>query len=522
MKDFENEQDDDEREYAEHNMIDDNYVEIIDLDQVKSDPADPEQEQISLCDMSMLPKPKLLLFEWQRSITRKQVSTFLTICLVLVLLGVGILGAFGSFSHSSMGSELSNLVSGSHQQQSASRLTMPQLSLNITASRTLMPQTEGFVCLSDSAWSPDSRSIAIVGYGRTCMMDGLANGTGLVAVYDSKSGKLLARIQPDASVLQALRAEDPHLQRSPILNYTQVLWSPHGNRLAVPFTIQFQQTNRSQIVYATAFNGVVVMGEDGEHLSVILHSQTRNAISAEWNLVQGKAFLQPAILAKPTPGATTLLPAVMYMWGTGGSLIPEQFEDAKPAQLVPIGNPMGGYAFTIWQPGVVILNNVLVDGTAEPGPAVYTLESNFGAWSPDGRYLVSTQVETRLEFSGEPQPTQAALNDLNVSQLPLLQVRDKALQNVLDTLSRPATATNLFMTSWRPDGNVLAVYNASTTALDVYNCDTGQRIDSLLLSAKTIDGNLNGSYFLRWSPNGKHLILFDPAVGSMILWNVPV
>lgn len=517
MKDIENEYHDDEWEYVEKNIIDDNYVEIIDLDQVKLE----HSEDVSQFDLSALPKSKHLLFKWQRSLTHKQVRTFLTLCLVLLLMGVGILSAFGNFSHSAMIGELSTLISSSHKQQLVSNPNVQQFPLNLSSSRVLLPQTEGFVCLSDAAWSPDSRSIAIVGYRRTCMMNGLTNGVGLVAIYDTTTGKLEALIQPDTSVVQALHSANTHLQSSPILNYTQVLWSPHGKRVAVPFTISFQQMQRSQIVYVTEYNGVVLMDEHGDHLQVILHVQARNDISAEWDLVQGKALPQPAILAKPTPAATTLSPATLYIWGTNGSLIPEQLENAEPSRLVPIGNPMGGFAFTIWQPGVVILNNVLGDGTAATGPDVYTLDSNFGAWSPDGRYLVSTQVESRLEFSGEPQPTQQALHALNISQLPLLQVRDKALQHVLDTLSDPATATNLFMTSWRPDGAALAVYNASTTGLNVYDCETGYQIDTLLLSAKTIYGNLNGSYILRWSPNGEHLILFDPDVGSIIMWNVP-
>jgi WD40 repeat protein len=515
VKDIEN--DDYERKYDKNSIIDDNFVEIIDLDQVK---LDPEEDDVSQFDLSTLPKSKYLLFEWQRSITHKQVRSFLTICLVLLLIGVGILSAIGGFA---MFGELGSLMTGARKLPSSGNVKAQQFPMNIAAANVLLPQATGFVCLSDSAWSPDSRSIAIVGYRKTCMMDGLANGAGLVAIYDIFTGKLLARIQPDAAVLQSLHTADPHPQSAPILNYTQVLWSPHGNRIAVPFTIQFQQTQRSQIMDVTAYTGVVVMDAHGDHLQVILHAQSGNGNSAtaEWDLVQGKALAQPTFLAKPTPTSTALSPATMYMWGTNGSLIPEQFEDSEPSPLVPIGDPSGGYAFTIWQPGVVILNNVLSDGAASIGPAIYTLDSNFGAWSPDGRYLISTQVESRLEFSGEPQPTQQALNALNVSQLPLLQVRDKALQHVLDTLSGPATSTNLDMTSWRPDGTTLAVYDASTTDLDVYDCGTGYQLDSLLLSTKTMYGNLNGSYMLRWSPNGEHLILFDPDVGSVILWNVP-
>jgi hypothetical protein len=502
--------------YEEDSQFDDDYhVELIDLDKVK--PLS-EDDDVSQFDLSRLPRSKHVLFDWQRSITRRQVRSFITICLVLMLIGVGLVSVFGGTSKFVA---LGTLITGKPKLVSPNNHHSQNLPMNIAASKILTPQSQGFVCLSDTAWSPDSRYLAMVGYRRTCLLEGMPNGIGMVAVYNTITGQPVTDIQIDGPVQQALQRLAPHLGSSPILNYTQVLWSPRGNRLAIPFTVQLKQVPGSQISYVTVYNGLVLMNEDGSDIQVLLHAQSSNASSAEWDLARQAAMPDPAVLAEDSPKAAALSPSTMYMWGANGSLIAEQFGDSQSSSLIPIGNPMGGYAFTIWQPGVVILNNILADGAATTGPPVYTLDSNFGAWSPDGRYLISIQIESRLEYSGEQQPTQQALTALDVSQLPLLQVRDQALQQVLETLSSPTAPSNLDMISWRPDGDALAVYDASSTSLNIYDCLTGYQIDSLLLSSKPFSANLNGTYMLRWSPNGKHLMLFDPDAGNIILWNVP-
>jgi len=80
--------------------------------------------------------------------------------------------------------------------------------------------------------------------------------------------------------------------------------------------------------------------------------------------------------------------------------------------------------------------------------------------------------------------------------------------------------SNLIMLSWRLDGRALAVYNASTTELEILDCATGDQTASLLLSTGVPPGQLNGPSLLDWSPDGTRLLMFDPDVGDILIWNV--
>ena len=114
-----------------------------------------------------------------------------------------------------------------------------------------------------------------------------------------------------------------------------------------------------------------------------------------------------------------------------------------------------------------------------------------------------------------------ALKDLGVDQLPVLQVHNKALAQVLHTLSSlPDTNGNpnggpSINVSWRPDGRVLAMDNAGH--VDIYDCASGRKLSSLAPS--TPPDRLNGFQdVLRWSPDGTHLLLSSTDWGPMQLW----
>ncbi len=177
-----------------------------------------------------------------------------------------------------------------------------------------------------------------------------------------------------------------------------------------------------------------------------------------------------------------------------------------------IGDPDGGDAFTLWQPGQLGLTTG--NGNAAYPPGIGTWSTYFAAWSPDGRYIVDNLlVDGRFNIPGRPIPDHQMLIDLTMEFLPLLPVRDKGLQHVLQILAATPAQTNFnsAFVSWRFDGDALAAYGASDiydTGVDIYRCTDGTHVATLLPSSPSLIA-VGGGVTLRWSDDGLHVLLFN-------------
>ncbi len=106
--------------------------------------------------------------------------------------------------------------------------------------------------------------------------------------------------------------------------------------------------------------------------------------------------------------------------------------------------------------------------------------------------------------------------------LPLLPVRDKALQHVLQVFASTSTQTDFVgaSVSWRFDGRALAIFGIdATNNVNIYRCTDGSHVATLLPSSEGSSRGLSGGYVLRWSDDGSHVLLFN--VGTVMIWNVP-
>ncbi len=364
------------------------------------------------------------------------------------------------------------------------------------------PKSDSMLCMVDTAWSPDSRVIAVLGYQSTCFQ---AGATGVLTLYDAHSRKLVARLHPNEAIAQALDrsgflpAKGSSLTNAdPIgITYVHVIWSPDGKLLACTFnTISTQPPE----------NGVVLMNRDGGQPEVLLQKQSATApFYAEWNL----AWSQPVPFTPP-PSALSLMPlspALAYRWGADGTLVPETLltNSGVPAAPAPgpVGNPDGDPTFTLWQPGSV-------DVAAMADSSVLTSWSTtFAAWSPDGRYLVDGMtLFGLLKPAGQRFPSSSTLVRTRMNQVPLLPLHDRALLMVVDT----ATAV-----AWSPDGRVLAAYHAGKS-VDLYECHTGRRLASLIPHDQSA-ASFAAPIALRWSPDGSHLLVAKLWRAMTILWD---
>jgi hypothetical protein len=356
-------------------------------------------------------------------------------------------------------------------------------------------QRDGITCLTDAAWSPDSRSIAVLGYQDNCYRD---DATVVVNLYDAHSRKLMAQVHPEAAIVLALYSSSSFPLRQPFaIDYVHIIWSPDGQRLALTFDTVSAQPS---------VNGVELVSRDGGHAQVLLQQQYPTApFYAEWDLAQ--SLLVPFTPPLSAFSLMPLPPALAYHWGTKGTLLPETLTTPTTVPAVPplgpVGNPDGDPSFTIWQPG-----STYVVSFAESSH-LYTWSTDFAAWSPDGRYLVDgIALFGLLKPPGRLFPIPETLVIARENQAPLLPIHDKAFLKVIDT------ATVL---AWNPNGHVLAAYSGGKS-VDLYDCINGDRLASLVLHSKDAP-SLADALLLRWSPDGSHLLISSVQWGLITLWS---
>jgi WD40 repeat protein len=388
----------------------------------------------------------------------------------------------------------------------------PQPSINsiavspfqVGSNSSQISRQDGLACLVDATWSPDGTLAAILGYTQGCPHNDFVPAQ--VNVYDTHTGKLVAHWTPDYPVTRTLYGTAYYpaslravTDRKPLpgtnggfvsvtpIYYTRILWSPDGRYLALTFTASTRLHN---------YGGVMLIGSDGNAAQVFLQQQSNtNPLYSEWNLSLGAP-----VNTSPAPTA------LGYSWGSSGSLLPRSVLNDQtlvpPPPVGPVGNPDGGYSFTIWQPGVAIIVS------QAHSPSVYIWKTNVAAWSADGNYLVEgINLRAIIEPTGSPFPDPMVLTALNLNHTPLLPVHDTALLR--------ATSGSLAI-AWRPDGRVLATTNF-TGSVDLYDCTTGQMLESLkvLANRPPIAGS---SAMLRWSPDGTHLLLSSAQWGILNIW----
>jgi hypothetical protein len=424
------------------------------------------------------------------------------------------------------------------------RLNPEQFIPEPPAPLTLRPQLEGMTCLIDAAWSLAGTRIALLGdqHALSCPASTVARQSGLVTVFDTTSGRLLATLHPDDAIVGAIETFARHVapgsipsaeQIAAVITYRKVLWSPDDNQLALTFS--FEPTSTQMNLHVPSgqpddLQGVLLLDTNGAHPKVILHvvKELYGLSPLEWDIHTGTSVATPPAAAYPAFGV--LMPALIYRWQT----------DATPVSLIPltsvvppsapppgpVGNPDGGRSFTIWQPGVVT-------GVGPPGddgqlnylPGVYQLNGAFVVWSPDGRYLLDSVIpQALLELPGTPLPTPDQLSASGMDGVPLLPVRDTGLAQALRA-QNPINLIGMYV-AWRPDGRVLASYAPQTLLavppVSLFDCATGRRLNVALpptLGEPSIAPPLPGqSTLLRWSPDGKHLLLYALPLGQVVLF----
>ena len=374
----------------------------------------------------------------------------------------------------------------------------------------ILPQQDGFACIMDAAWSPDSKRIALLGYQQDCPQNGQMYRPGLEMVYDATSGRVEERLNPDSAILGTLRMNYPGEHPAPVIFYDTIFWSPDGRLLALLFSVV-----DGPDADAASYNGVLLSQTGSGYTQVMLQRGTTSVLHVvEWDLENGRLVsTAPAPSIAPLfPFAISVSPAYTYSWGENGELVPQ----ALPANVVqpltllagPVGNPIGGASFTIWQPGRIVYTTQAESGSPQE-VGLISWETIFAAWSPDGRYLAYP-----IAMGGLFESSHQTFKNLQLESVPLLAAHDTALQRILGLLPQ-ASPLESAMISWRFDGRVLAAYGSGVPTPGLYDSTTGAELASLQLP--TINGGpLSGGSWMRWSPDGSHLFLLDRGIGVTV------
>jgi hypothetical protein len=429
----------------------------------------------------------------------------------------------------------------------ARNATQSQRPQKATAPEDIALEGNGLSCPRGAAWSPDSKNIAVVGYKDDCpnsFPNFYRYHPGALQIYDATTGALLNDIKLDDAIQPKLGLPAQPAAQSPrVIYYDTIAWAPDGRRVAVTFGA-FNWIEHPCFSIGPAVTGVAVIdvfspsGASGATRSynVLVREPKENDFSAPiWDLQQGRALNAPIV---------PVVPALTYRWNTSGSLEPTSplaVGGKTAAQaLTPIGDPNSAQPFTMWQPAQIAYllhydttgpncNQQLVAAQSAP----FTFQTDFSAWSPDGRYLAANAgFEALVQPDGAPAPDAKSLSDLGLAQTASAPVRDKALQQALTQLAQTpggggAGNALVAQVSWRPDGKQLAVYHVFNSTnvtgydriLTLYDCVTGKALDDFPPPTHTKPNQSDyTSSRLYWAPNGGRLLLMDAQTSVLRIW----
>jgi WD40 repeat protein len=165
-------------------------------------------------------------------------------------------------------------------------------------------------------------------------------------------------------------------------------------------------------------------------------------------------------------------------------------------------------------------------------PGAYTWNVAFATWSPDGRYIVDpVSLTARIQLSGAKQPSHSSLQQMGLDAAPLVPLRDAGLDTVLQTMPKDTydPSTQRVLLAWTSDARVLAAYPSSylvpvsqggrAATVTIYDTATGSVVRTLTPPQQGIPSFLRVDGALRWSPDGRHLTLYDPGLARLLIWD---
>lgn len=429
----------------------------------------------------------------------------------------------------------------------------------------ITPVSDDLDCLRDMAWSSDLHMIAMVGYAAGCplalhpydvgymeiaplLYQGPLvrgnDGSGVVAIYDAQHGVRINTFAPDNIVYKAILSQEPvtpaftawlaQADQSPpgnfAINYTHILWRSGNQKLILVFNFYLPDgapvTGASgKVLPGHIIQGLLITDLAGQHTQILLQAGGQQAAGAiVWDLTTGRA----AGTTTPYTPFASQPPALTYSWASSGALLEGSLLTSSSIPAAPVtgsvGAPLAGApSFSAWQSGSIATTLT----PKAPGPYLrnaVTFTTDFAAFSPDNRYLVTSIALAGLVIAAQgatdPTLSNEKLALYGWQAAPRLPLRDPGFRAAIalaeansDQSSGPAAYV-----AWRPDGRVIAVSAFTTSGvLKLYDTSTGKQIGSLVPPNVALNGAGLLGGLLMWSSDGRSLAYYD---GSTIsLWS---
>lgn len=361
-------------------------------------------------------------------------------------------------------------------------------------------------CLHDAQWSPTGNYLAVLGYIGNCD-ETTGRLSGVLDIYNGTGQRRIRQIALDTLLEPAEKTLAQAVDTDHIA-LGQVLWLNGEKQLAVTFSLP----PRAGSGQTTTEFGIITLDPSGANdqprvqFEEILNRYGTYypipGISLIWDLATGHTQMIASATQYFYENALPL--AYQYKW-SGESVA------ADSQNQLSIGNAQSGASFALWQAGW--LSSLSPTDAANPGTngdAHVFFQTNFAAASPDGRFVMApiamqTLVAPHLAGQTAPQPA-------NHGELPILLARDTAFLRILQSIPANTAAQRIVYIAWRPDGKQVATFNLKNDQkVNIYDCATGRLLKSVSEPPQpsTFSGILGA---LRWSPDGKRLMLLAGAV----------
>ncbi|EFH90922.1 hypothetical protein [Ktedonobacter racemifer] len=461
---------------------DDMELEIVDLGEFENEPKDVWKSSLPSREKSVSPDSHGPLPLWRRR--RVQVP------FVTAVFCVGLVALL--------------LTSGSWSWFASKFVPQP----SITSANTL---DMGESCINDAELAPNKEVIAVMERDY-CYLPSLSRiegrtGNARLKLFDAHSKRLLGQFALANTILDIVHKQQLRTEDVSDIYYLTVSWSPDSKKVICAF--QLALTPRSSMFVGTlrTLAGLYVL-DLPKQAHIYLATDESSAASPSsfmelglvWDVLTGTQIPQAKRVLETS--ANTGL-----QWDGQGHL---GQPPAGTLSGIDVGSVHSGEPFTFWQPGRV----QVVDMTPE---RQYVWSASCVSWSRDGRYMAILYWQARISLPGQAPLAPDVLKGASLDQLPVLPAHDKALEMLLRSQSK-GLETKTF--AWRPDGQVLAMYDHQGERLSLYNANTGAlwRVYGVSVSDHNDEAaDLIASSVLQWTPDGKTLFL-ALRTGSMQLW----
>jgi hypothetical protein len=207
-------------------------------------------------------------------------------------------------------------------------------------------------CSMNAQWSPEGARLAILKY---CRLARVSDPNNALLLFDMRTHAVLAQMTLEKTVVDVGKLSSVCKNPSgngvdlPVdidVDSRDLVWSADSQRLIVPFRYGSYTPYGGNANCSHSDQGVLLLNASGQLDRLLLRKDYYSEAFTGWDLQTDEPVESDGRSA-----------ALAYRWGDDGQLTPVDVlattgsPPGTPFSRTPIGSPMGGATFSIWQPG---------------------------------------------------------------------------------------------------------------------------------------------------------------------------